>query len=346
MNLTFDIFRRLLTWWERRLPAVPDGLLVTRWRLRIYLNGMCIVVLLLIFTLLGFSGPQDGYYQVANSVNLGCVLLVFGGFVCRKCAVKAALTGLLVIGQVFTMAEMFYTSLYAGEEGVSLLIANMMLLLIVLFASIAGYLKVYPYVFAFSSVATYVACAWLADVSAMYSFIGICASTFILMAVLGTYLLHELNRLKVKVRIQLESQLDLVVWFTGRNGELQQYMTLGKEHGMSAEQASRLAEVFTERKGVEARQNLERNVRHWYEQSQIDYVSLEQRLEVLSPSELSIARLILQGYKLKEICEMLGKSESNVCCQRSRIRAKLGVPKEEDLRVALLKKAKSRGGGE
>ena len=54
---------------------------------------------------------------------------------------------------------------------------------------------------------------------------------------------------------------------------------------------------------------------------------------------------MLQGYKLKEMCELLGKTESNVTCQRSNIRAKLGLKRGDDLRACLLEMSKISGGG-
>ena len=66
--------------------------------------------------------------------------------------------------------------------------------------------------------------------------------------------------------------------------------------------------------------------------------SREQLLTVfpeLTPSQISIAQLILQDKKLTEICRILGKTENNVSAQRSKIRSVLGLAPETQLKDAL-----------
>lgn len=55
----------------------------------------------------------------------------------------------------------------------------------------------------------------------------------------------------------------------------------------------------------------------------------------LTSSEKEICRLILDGLSLKEICDKLGKTESNITCQRSHIRKKLNMERTDDLRNTL-----------
>ena len=55
----------------------------------------------------------------------------------------------------------------------------------------------------------------------------------------------------------------------------------------------------------------------------------------LTKSEIEICKLVLQGKSLKEMCDVLGKTETNVCSQRSHIRKKLNMMPKEDLRSTL-----------
>ena len=58
----------------------------------------------------------------------------------------------------------------------------------------------------------------------------------------------------------------------------------------------------------------------------------------LTKSEIEICKLIIRDKSLKEICTILGKSKSNITCQRTHIRRKLGLQKNEDLKMALVSK--------
>ena len=55
----------------------------------------------------------------------------------------------------------------------------------------------------------------------------------------------------------------------------------------------------------------------------------------LSPSELSICRLILQDKTVSQICEELHRSSGNITCQRANIRAKMGLKKGDNLKESL-----------
>ena len=55
----------------------------------------------------------------------------------------------------------------------------------------------------------------------------------------------------------------------------------------------------------------------------------------LSPSEIEIYRLVIMGKSLNEVCSILRKSESNITCQRSNIRKKLGLQSSDNLKKVL-----------
>lgn len=68
-----------------------------------------------------------------------------------------------------------------------------------------------------------------------------------------------------------------------------------------------------------------------------DRRALNRRFPEFSETQLSIASLIIQDKTVPEICNALGKTEGNVTVQRSRIRSKLGLRPEDNLREALLR---------
>ena len=65
---------------------------------------------------------------------------------------------------------------------------------------------------------------------------------------------------------------------------------------------------------------------------------MRERFPMLTPAELDVCRLVVQGLTLKEISITLGKSVSNVSTVRGNIRKKLGLEQDDDLKKALLEK--------
>ena len=65
---------------------------------------------------------------------------------------------------------------------------------------------------------------------------------------------------------------------------------------------------------------------------------MRERFPMLTPAELDVCRLVVQGLTLKEISITLGKSFSNVSTVRGNIRKKLGLEQDDDLKKTLLEK--------
>lgn len=87
------------------------------------------------------------------------------------------------------------------------------------------------------------------------------------------------------------------------------------------------------------------NIKDYYHQQYIETVNLLSICPSLTPSEVEICKLILIGKSLKEICFSLHKTPSNITSQRTHIRKKLNLVKQDDLRTSLmvlLNKAKGR----
>lgn len=86
------------------------------------------------------------------------------------------------------------------------------------------------------------------------------------------------------------------------------------------------------------RQKVIRNVADHLQHEELEHMAWDQVCADLTKSETEICKLIVKGLTLKEICEATGKSESNITSQRSHIRKKLNMSKEENLKDTLMKR--------
>ena len=78
------------------------------------------------------------------------------------------------------------------------------------------------------------------------------------------------------------------------------------------------------------------NIKDYYHQQYIETINLLSICPSLTPSEVEICKLILIGKSLKEICFTLHKTPSNITSQRTHIRKKLNLVKQDDLRTSLM----------
>lgn len=87
--------------------------------------------------------------------------------------------------------------------------------------------------------------------------------------------------------------------------------------------------------GATSQKNVIDNVTEFLKQQELEKHDIASVFPDFTPSELNICRLILQGKKQGEICNILNKSESNISTQRANIRKKLGLQTSQDLAEAL-----------
>ena len=78
------------------------------------------------------------------------------------------------------------------------------------------------------------------------------------------------------------------------------------------------------------------NIKDYYHKQYIETINLLSICPSLTPSEVEICKLILIGKSLKEICFTLHKTPSNITSQRTHIRKKLNLVKQDDLRTSLM----------
>lgn len=78
------------------------------------------------------------------------------------------------------------------------------------------------------------------------------------------------------------------------------------------------------------------NIKDYYYQQYIETINLLSICPSLTPSEVEICKLILIGKSLKKICFTLHKTPSNITSQRTHIRKKLNLVKQDDLRTSLM----------
>ncbi|HEY9550923.1 MAG TPA: LuxR family transcriptional regulator [Prevotella sp.] len=141
--------------------------------------------------------------------------------------------------------------------------------------------------------------------------------------------MEENNRMKEEEQVVLD-------FFKLDKQQLLSYIRLANKKGLSSQETNMLLGSFS----PQARKNIMDNIASFMRQQEINIEKINDAIPELTPSELEIASLVLKEKKLKEICQLLGKSESNITCQRSNIRTKLCLEQGEDLLTALRQRMK------
>ena len=123
--------------------------------------------------------------------------------------------------------------------------------------------------------------------------------------------------------------------------EILGFLNIKKEQVMAYIRLSKMEHEAAETKNLlellsdEVRNNVISNVKEAMLAMEMERNSLTEIFPELSPSEIEIYRLVIMGKSLNEVCSILRKSKSNITCQRSNIRKKLGLQSSDNLKKVL-----------
>lgn len=290
----------------------------------------------MIGNLLGLLGPSDKSMLVTNSFYVLLAIGTYTAYIYRVINVNVAFSVILLLTQVFTSIEMILCACNVTYYNQMLIIADVVLLAINILFSLIAYLKYVVWLLALTSIAVYWVCTYVMDDSAMYNFGILFTLIFVNVSILNVRIVSNLKLIRAENDdLKREEKEILCVLRCNRSG-VKAYVDLAKRQH-TYEETGQSLDILD----PVARQNLIDNVKAYLARKEMQEVNLALCFPELSPSELEISNLILQGKKMSEICIALNKKESNITAQRTNIRRKLGLKSTDELRGVLLQRVAS-----
>lgn len=329
MGVILDIVGRLSVFRRSLLGFIyaQESNVIGRQKVAVLVYSSLLLILGVVLNLCGIAGPIAPFFQVANVLQGICVIIGLCLYYKRYFSLNVAIGFFCITLQVEISAETIYCTLYANDYYNALIIANVSLSSVVLLLGIISYLRSIPFIVATLSLVTYGISVYMLGSSILGGFFMVFLVVFSALILMGRTMIHNISKLdRENTELKGERQEMLEV-FRLTNEELRSYMILAKEQNLESEKTAQILMSV----GKVAEKRILDNVAHYIRQSSIDFDKLHERLPELSASELEICTLILKEKKIKEISELLGKAHSNITCQRTNIRAKLGLQSGDNL---------------
>lgn len=293
-----------------------------------------IIIFTCIINLLSLSGPTLPFirYLISALILTNCVAAALYYF--RKMGLEAAFATLILSSFTETAIEMIVMSFDVSSYGMMLIMGNVSLLVIASTLPIVAYAKRLPYIVGMLSMLTYIACTLITGSTTLLNFMVIFVFIFAFISIFGEMIVHnylESERENSSLKHNEEAMLS---FFRMNRDEMTGFIKLSKDKGLDMYQTEQLIEALS----PETKERLMNTLNYYNIEKQSEDYLIKAALPELTESELKICRLIYQGKKLGEMSEILGKSASNITCQRANIRAKLGLAKEDSLKEAIEKR--------
>ncbi|MBE5080259.1 LuxR C-terminal-related transcriptional regulator [Phocaeicola dorei] len=292
----------------------------------------------LLINLCGFSGPQKMLTLVLNSVFMGITLLLILAYKTGRISLPHAFCAMTVVAQLFTCNEMILCALSPSEYRLMLIVGNMTLLAVNVMFSLIAYLRRIPYVLGGMGMVTYIVCMFITGNTTLKNFCILYMVLFLIVTVLGNLLVKNIQRLGEENSTLKREEEEILRVLKMEKEQVRAYVRLAKQRHGTVE-TNNLLEML----GAEAQNNVIHNVKEAITAKEMEQYHLSEVFPELTPSEIEICRLVILGKTLKEVCEILGKSESNITCQRSNIRKKIGLKPSDNLRQVLTTQFEKNG---
>lgn len=305
-----------------------------RQQLYVFVYYTAAIILGLLINLTGFTGPQQDFNLWLNVGYILVSVLFLTGYACRRTSLSLSLFGVIITTQISTSVEMFYCAFTPDQYHMMLFVGNIVLLSVNILIALIAYLEYTPYILCALSMGTYIACMRLTENEILGNFFGIIFVIFVIICILGNRLVRNMRSLD-KENMALRKDEEELVYTLGLDREqLKAYMQLAQE-----KQNYDRTETLLDMLGENLRHALVANVREYLSVKETDMLEMEKLFPELSVSEREICLLILQGKQQRDICDILGKKESNISSTRTHIRRKLNMKPSDNLRKTLQERA-------
>lgn len=288
------------------------------------------LVIGLVVNLSGLSGPQMRLPFMLNIVFLIAILSLIVACRLGKISMRHTFCLLTSVTQLFTCIEMILCALTPTEYNLMLIVGNTVLLMANLMFSLIAYLKNISLILGGVSMMTYIACTVITGDVNLKNFAILYMVMFLTIIILGNLLIkniHHLNEENSELKHDEEEFLNALKM---EKEQILAYARLAKNQ-LGIQETKALLDMMDE----DARNNIISNVMEAVASMEMERNSLSSIFSELSPSEIEICRLVIMGKSLNEVCTILRKSESNITCQRSNIRKKLGLQSSDNLKKVL-----------
>lgn len=295
----------------------------------IFLIYSSAIVIGLVVNLSGMSGPQMRLSLVLNGIFLIVTLSSIIACWLGKILVRHTFCLLTIVAQLFTCIEMILCALTPTEYNLMLIVGNTVLLMANLTFSLIAYLKNMPLILGSVSMMTYIACTVITGDVNLKNFAVLFMVMFLAVVILENLLIKSLHHLNEE-NSELKHEEELFNVLKLDKEQIMAYVKLSKNQRGTQE-----TKVLLDMMNEDTRDNIIRNVMEVVTLMEMERNNLTTIFPELSPSEIEICRLIIMGKSLNEVCTILHKSESNITCQRSNIRKKLGLQSSDNLKKVL-----------
>lgn len=312
------------------LRSMPGAYVVYRddpYRFIVFFAVTCIQVLGFPLHLFGVYGSDNSFLFWVTSVHWFAVIVFFLLFVWRLVSVYWAFSLYALMAQVVHAVRIVFLTTVQPGDYIHFIILNEFLSFIGIFVLVMSYIRYMPIVMTLFSCA--VACYPLFVIGdrIYFQFMILFLFLDVFICMLGEVLYRKIRDVEDENKSYHERESAVLRAFGIDMREFAAYIELSTRRHKSHESVDELFKVL----GKDRAHNIADAVKMWEYINKMRKDRIKRAFPTLTPVELEVAGLIMQGKSLRDICEITNKTENNIGTVRIHIRKKLGLKSDVNL---------------
>lgn len=278
-----------------------------------------------------FLHPKSGLLLAIDIFTLVITIVLLLLYDTHHLSIRWSATALYVLLQIELSMQKIFCATQQTPETAGLILQASFLSLLLVTVSIVSFLKYSPTIISALSILSFTFCLIVFPHHFLISF------SPVYYVVLVGVIAYDLSASRPIMAMGISQEhrnleFDEFLYATGLTEEDVRNITKLARNNADKTETTRIVLSLM---NTRARKNIVNSVLNLKKEDESTRQILMTVFPDLTPSQIAICQLVLQDKKLSEICSALGKSESNVSSQRSRIRAALEVPSDRLLKDVL-----------
>lgn len=285
----------------------------------------------LLTNITGLSGTFHPFYTTMNSIMLAEIVVLSVAYITRRLSIVKTIGCMTLSLQLCLAVETVFGALSPDiKDDVTMILINMLILSANTIFSLATYLILTSRLTTAIALCTYIVCLTATGNRILHDYFLILLLIMLFISAIGIRIAKNAEYLVQANKTLQRDETELLQVLRLNKKQVKAYIALALEkHDLA--KTTHLLNLM----GATSQKNVIDNVTEFLKQQELEKHDIASVFPDFTPSELNICRLILQGKKQGEICNILNKSESNISTQRANIRKKLGLQTSQDLAEAL-----------
>lgn len=315
--------------------SIEQGTLMEYQQKRVFHVFLVLLALCIPAYMYMISFPNKIYYYLNGALFIATILFVIAYFT-NKIKLNTAFYFILISIHIEIGTEIIYCSTIDEYPYQRLLImGNIILSVLFTMFSVCAYMRKTTIQISLISVLSYTVCVFITNGPFLTNYLPIIIIIFTVKSLFGILLHRNISCLQQENDMLKKEESTLLKVLQVNREELFALAELISKE-ISEDNINSLLDVVGEKTRKTLFMALHAHLKE--EKSRLEII--RKIYPELSPSELSICRLILQDKTVSQICEELHRSSGNITSQRANIRAKFKLKKGDNLKEYLQERMK------